>query len=277
MKDNIVWIGRLSLSVTDKQLKELFSVHGLVKFVEFMPDGEYQETMFRRIEQDDPHIEHLGSWHSHHCNGLQTLSKRDIRGYFRTVNKENYRPQFFLTSLVKRIPDKAKTLDWIDHFLFVREVDDYYLVTDKVQIIDWPSTCGVHTGHSIGNQTAIQEPVSSPEDEPALRQSDRIWYETEEGRRVLAEDKRFFDKQFSTNVTATRKDSQITITGGIGVLSISATYPYKTGERTILVLVKKGNSQILEILSDMSYRRVSLVAALAAIEDIQKSAFIQEE
>ncbi len=38
MKDNIVWIGRLSLSVTDKQLKELFSVHGLVKFVEVIKD-----------------------------------------------------------------------------------------------------------------------------------------------------------------------------------------------------------------------------------------------
>ena len=38
MKNNIVWIGRLSLSATDKQLKELFSVHGLVKFVEVIKD-----------------------------------------------------------------------------------------------------------------------------------------------------------------------------------------------------------------------------------------------
>ncbi len=38
MKNNIVWIGRLPLSATDKQLKELFSAHGLVKFVEVMKD-----------------------------------------------------------------------------------------------------------------------------------------------------------------------------------------------------------------------------------------------
>ncbi len=38
MKNNIVWIGRLSLSVTDKQLEELFSVHGLVKSVEVIKD-----------------------------------------------------------------------------------------------------------------------------------------------------------------------------------------------------------------------------------------------
>ncbi len=38
MKNNIVWIGRLSLSATDKQLKELFSAHGLVKSAEIMKD-----------------------------------------------------------------------------------------------------------------------------------------------------------------------------------------------------------------------------------------------
>jgi len=38
MKSNIVWIGRLSLSATDKQLKELFSAHGLVKSAEVMKD-----------------------------------------------------------------------------------------------------------------------------------------------------------------------------------------------------------------------------------------------
>ncbi len=36
MKNNIVWIGRLSPSATDKQLKELFSAHGLVKSAEVM-------------------------------------------------------------------------------------------------------------------------------------------------------------------------------------------------------------------------------------------------
>jgi RNA recognition motif-containing protein len=38
MKNNIVWIGRLSPSATDKQLEELFSAHGLVKSVEVMKD-----------------------------------------------------------------------------------------------------------------------------------------------------------------------------------------------------------------------------------------------
>src|SRR5690349_16952098 len=43
--------------------------------VEFLPDGEYQEALFRKLEAQDPDIEHLGTWHTHHCNGLKTLSQ----------------------------------------------------------------------------------------------------------------------------------------------------------------------------------------------------------
>src|SRR5437879_7951017 len=42
--------------------------------VELMPDGPYQEGLFRSIEETDHLVEHVGSWHSHHCNGLRTLS-----------------------------------------------------------------------------------------------------------------------------------------------------------------------------------------------------------
>src|SRR5207245_950776 len=107
--------------------------------VEFMPDGEYQEHVFRRAEGLDSNVEHLGSWHSHHCNGLERLSGGDIEGYFRTVNKANYRPNFFVASLVKKIPHQGSTpSDWIDHFLFVRGVDDFYRVTDTVRLVTFP-------------------------------------------------------------------------------------------------------------------------------------------
>jgi hypothetical protein len=44
-----------------------------------MPDGEYQEAMFRVLEKFDQDINYLGSWHTHHCNGLAELSQGDIR------------------------------------------------------------------------------------------------------------------------------------------------------------------------------------------------------
>ena len=72
--------------------------------VEFLPDGEFQEQLYRRAEKRDANVEHLGTWHSHHCNGLDRLSGGDIEGYFRTVNKAAYRPEVFVASLVKHLP-----------------------------------------------------------------------------------------------------------------------------------------------------------------------------
>lgn len=42
--------------------------------VSFFQDGEHQEGVFREIELNHPEIEHLGNWHTHHVNGLSTLT-----------------------------------------------------------------------------------------------------------------------------------------------------------------------------------------------------------
>ena len=41
----------------------------------FFQDGDHQTEVFRRIEAEDPSIEHLGNWHTHHVNGYPTLSR----------------------------------------------------------------------------------------------------------------------------------------------------------------------------------------------------------
>ncbi len=116
--------------------------------VELRPDGEYQDRLFRRLEQIDPEIEHLGTWHSHHCNGLQTLSDGDVSGYHRTVNKRAYRPDYFLALLVTRLPHSTDDVGWIDHFLFARGQNEYDRINDSITIIDCPTRFGRHTGHS---------------------------------------------------------------------------------------------------------------------------------
>ncbi len=65
-----------------------------------IPDGEYQEALFRVIESLDPTIEHIGSWHSHHCNGLSQLSGGDVRGYMQNVNDTRYNCDVFLVLLI---------------------------------------------------------------------------------------------------------------------------------------------------------------------------------
>src|SRR5438876_4171098 len=80
--------------------------------VSFFQDGEYQEQVFRKIEDHHPEIEHLGNWHTHHVNGLQDLSGGDIETYYRTVNHRNQHTPFFYALLVTakhRSPDPLRS------------------------------------------------------------------------------------------------------------------------------------------------------------------------
>lgn len=66
----------------------------------FFQDGRYQEDVFRRFEAKYPDIEHLGNWHTHHVNSLDTLSSGDIDTYNRIVNHKNHNTDFFYAFLV---------------------------------------------------------------------------------------------------------------------------------------------------------------------------------
>jgi len=64
------------------------------------PDGQYQEAVFQLLENYDGSLEHIGTWHSHHCNGLQSLSQGDMTGYVETAANPRYSPPYFLAILV---------------------------------------------------------------------------------------------------------------------------------------------------------------------------------
>jgi hypothetical protein len=221
--------------------------------VEFLPDGEFQERLFRQAERRDSKVEHVGTWHSHHCNGLDRLSSGDIEGYFRTVNKAAYRPNVFVASLVKQFPQHSRDTDWIDHFLFVRSDDYFYKITSNVGVTDSPSKFAEITGHS--RQEQIEAPPA-----PAA------WYETEVGRKTLAEDKRFFTGRFGDNFRATRRDGVIIITCGTGPRVISVSYPVGLDDREIKIDVGSASRTILRIGCDYSDRSVAYAAALNALE-----------
>lgn len=97
------------------------------------PDGPYQEDVFRVIERLDPDIEHLGSWHSHHCNGLPHLSGGDINGYKSCVNNPNYNVDYFLALLVT---DLHRGRLNAKYYLFIRHDAQYYeLDSPNIQVI----------------------------------------------------------------------------------------------------------------------------------------------
>lgn len=231
--------------------------------VELRPDGPHQEAVFRQIEGLDPAIEHVGTWHSHHCNGLQTLSPGDVDGYFRTVNRPAYRPTFFVASLVKNVPRRVEAQGWIDHYLFVRGDTQSYKITDQIRLVDLPSPFGVVTGHEARGPEVAQQVAPNREQEPRIGAP---WFESEGGQGVLASDKRLFDGSFSS-VRATRRDGQITLTGRTESRAVAVTYPRYAGDSEVSVTLKVEDAMVLRMQCSIPYRSLAYKAALAALKE----------
>jgi hypothetical protein len=131
--------------------------------VSFFQDGEYQERVFRKIEDHHREIEHLGNWHTHHVNGLDRLSEGDIETYYRNVNHSSHNTPFFYALLVTAKHKSSDPLSRyaVKHYIF-RRADEriYELHRDQVEIVDapliWPGETKDHEDKS--EQNPIREP-----------------------------------------------------------------------------------------------------------------------
>ena len=92
------------------------------------PDCNYQEKVFRTIEMFDDKIYHIGTWHSHHCNGLGELSTGDISSYFSDVNNPNYIFDYFFAILVTNV---AKNQLFIRYYLFIKGENTFFEISNK--------------------------------------------------------------------------------------------------------------------------------------------------
>ena len=98
-------------------------------------DARWQTAEFRKLEARQPDIEQLGSWHSHHPNGLAMLSLGDIRGYQETVNHPGHNHDFFFVSLGVDL-DGFPTAR---HYIFIRGSRDYYpLPRTSIEVVAHP-------------------------------------------------------------------------------------------------------------------------------------------
>ena len=108
----------------------------------FFQDGDHQTRVFRQLEAQDPSIEHLGSWHTHHVNGYPTLSAGDKATYRRIVNHDKHNLDFFYALLVTHREAGRTGLDryTVRHYVLFRGDDAVYEIEPgNVRITDRPS------------------------------------------------------------------------------------------------------------------------------------------
>ena len=107
----------------------------------FFQDGEYQERVFRAAEKTHANLEHLGNWHTHHCNGLETLSGGDRETYRTTVNHHNHNTDFFYALLVtQKTPHRAQRYE-VKHFLLFRGDETIHEIEkSRIHLVDGPQS-----------------------------------------------------------------------------------------------------------------------------------------
>jgi hypothetical protein len=122
----------------------------------FFQDGDYQEQVFRSIEERHPEVEHLGNWHTHHVNGLAHLSHGDHETYHRIVNHEKHNTDFFYALLVVKKNPRGQSRYEVKHYFFRRDDGKVYETpANNVQIINgpvlWPQV-GRDGAHEIARE-----------------------------------------------------------------------------------------------------------------------------
>ena len=130
----------------------------------FFQDGDYQASVFRRLEAKYPSIEHLGNWHTHHVNGYPTLSGGDRETYHRNVNHETHNTDFFYALLVVARHDGAEDLERyrVRHYVLYRADETVYEIPARqVTLVKEP--CIWPTAHSgkASAKALVQPPVAS--------------------------------------------------------------------------------------------------------------------
>ena len=135
-------------------------------------DGAYQEQVFRKVEDREPSVEHLGNWHTHHVNGYPHLSDGDIETYRRTVEHHKHNTDFFYALLViKKKEGKTGLQRYVFKNYVLRRGDPkvYEVPSSALTLTDgplvWPDASDVpghtwypsHRGDSVLRQNRVYD------------------------------------------------------------------------------------------------------------------------
>jgi hypothetical protein len=122
----------------------------------FFQDGEYQEQVFREVEKEHPDLEHLGNWHTHHVNGLATLSSGDRATYQRIVNHEKHNTDFFYALLVvRKTPNRNQRYE-VKHYVIFRNDHTVHEIPDSQILIVNKDDAGSASEHAVTSESGIR-------------------------------------------------------------------------------------------------------------------------
>ncbi len=140
-----------------------------------LPDAAYQVALFQRLEEQHPEVQHLGTWHSHHPNGLDCLSEGDVEGYFHSVNSSDHSLDVFLASLMV---DRSG-LAHARHFLFVRGYREYFEIDPRA----------VRRVRGRNPYSAIIQGYRASFGGASRARGAESWFDSEAGKEVLRRDR----------------------------------------------------------------------------------------
>ena len=166
------------------------------------PDGVYQEALFRAVETFDPDIEHIGSWHSHHCNGYPDLSEGDIDGYLASVNDPSYNLNLFLAILVTSV----STEDFRARFFVFRRGERQFVELPSSQVRTVKDTFGYETLLNESEQLSLRQRRHATTS-PSRRASPEDRTNEEFLRRVRAQDRAWIMERYPSCVAVRDRHS----------------------------------------------------------------------
>ncbi|NHJ14516.1 MAG: hypothetical protein EAX95_12625 [Candidatus Thorarchaeota archaeon] len=82
-------------------------------------DLDFQEEVFDLAKGQDEELQHLGSWHGHHCNGARNLSGGDLNSYFSIIDSPYHAHDYYFAILLLELPSsEPREWDLMNYFRF---------------------------------------------------------------------------------------------------------------------------------------------------------------
>ena len=98
-------------------------------------DLDFQEAVFDLAKAHDENLQHLGSWHGHHCNGAAHLSGGDLNSYYSMVDSPYHAHDYYFAILLLRLPKQMPVekhiFDYFNFYIISRKSKEVVYLLDR--------------------------------------------------------------------------------------------------------------------------------------------------